>query len=143
MRIMHHIKRREEMNRTYSGTIPTEEGWAKVGAIAGEVGKSQNMGLWDVYYGPVSGGGRWMKIKLVAKTKNSIKANYHLCYGLTEQRFSQTRDQKTLEEKSSVLARALANFVMIHPTLQPADTDNEVMTSMPHPFWRSPYDTKE
>lgn len=131
------------MNRTYSGKIPTNEGWTKAGSIVGEVGKSQKIGQWDVYYGPVSGGGRWMKIKLVAKTKNSIKANYHLCYGLTEQRFSQTRDQKTLEEKSRVLARALANFVMTHLSLQPADTDYGVMTSKPHPFWLSPHNTKE
>lgn len=100
MRIMHHIKRREEMNRTYSGTIPTEEGWAKVGSIVGEVGSYKNIGQWDVYYGPISGDGRWMRIKLVSKTRNSLKANYHLVYGLQEQRFVKSREQGLLEWRS-------------------------------------------
>lgn len=119
------------MNKKYSGKIPTKEGWTKVGSIDGEVGRYKDIGQWDVYYGPISGAGRWMRIKLVTKKRNSFKANYHLVYGLQEQRFAKSRERGLLEVMARKLAEALADFVMNNQPLFIDITAGEAVSQNP------------
>ena len=72
-----------------------------------------------------------MRIKLVSKTRNSFKANYHLVYGLQEQRFAKSRERGLLEVMAGKLAEALADFVITHQTLFLDATDSEDVSQDP------------